>query len=250
MNNILPARAGEFVRAHMGAQVTGQKRTLVLATVASERLVDGLTISLMFLCFAVGLGDDRMSHNLMYVAALFGIAALGVVGLLAMREPIFRLAERAAQKVDHRASNYTLERFQIFINGLAPLTHVARLPRIVCLSILAWSVELLVYYCVCQAFDVQLGVAYYVLLLVAVNFSSLIPAAPGGWGVIEAVGSAVLMSVGVPQELALTVVMCQHFIQYVVVGVPGALIMLTWRDRLKKIEESEREESIQLASQG
>ena len=41
MNNILPARAGELVRAHMGAKVSGETRTLVLATVASERLADG-----------------------------------------------------------------------------------------------------------------------------------------------------------------------------------------------------------------
>ena len=62
MNNILPARTGELVRAHMGAKVSGEKRTLVLATVASERLVDGLTISVLFLIFAAGLKHTRISE--------------------------------------------------------------------------------------------------------------------------------------------------------------------------------------------
>ena len=77
-------------------------------------------------------------------------------------------------------------------------------------------------------------IPFYVLFMVAVNFSSLIPAAPGGIGVIEAVVKTVLVSVGIDAELALAMVITQHIMQYLVVGIPGAAIMMTWRDKLQE----------------
>jgi uncharacterized protein (TIRG00374 family) len=74
MNNVLPARTGELVRAHVGSRVTGLTRTLVLASIASERLADGLMISLLFLLFAFHLGDEHVSQNLLYVACFFAAA--------------------------------------------------------------------------------------------------------------------------------------------------------------------------------
>ena len=78
------------------------------------------------------------------------------------------------------------------------------------------------------------------LFLVAVNFSSLIPSAPGAIGVIEAVTTAVLMSLGVEKEHALSMVLTQHAIQYLVVGLPGVVMLFTWK---KHIKDSENDSS-------
>jgi uncharacterized protein (TIRG00374 family) len=239
MNNILPARAGEFVRAHMGAKVSGETRTLVLATVASERLADGLALSLFFVAFALHQGDQALSTNLTYVALLFLAVLVAVVLVLAFRVKLFQLLDKLSSKLDHKASHYTLNRIQIFIDGLSPLCTIGKLPLIVLWSILIWSVELLVYTSITHAFQSPLPFAFCVLFMVTVNFSSLIPAAPGGIGVIEAIASAVLVSIGVPKELALTMVLTQHVIQYAVVAIPGAVIMLTWKNTLQHLRDDE-----------
>lgn len=76
------------------------------------------------------------------------------------------------------------------------------------------------------------------MFLVAVNFSSLIPAAPGGFGVIELVAKSVLMSVGVASsEQALCMVLMQHVIQYAVIGIPGAFLLSTLRSQLNDMTE-------------
>ncbi len=239
MNNILPARAGEFVRAHLGARHAGEKRTLVLATIASERLLDGLTLSLLFVAFSVGIGGSGLSKNLLYVAIVFGAVAIGVVITLAFRAPIFKFLERIKNRFDSKYSRYAYDRAQVFINGLSPLTSPRGLPAIVCWSAVIWTVELAVYLFIARAYNESLSLGVVVLFLVAVNFSSLIPSAPGGIGVIEAIASAVLVSVGVPREKALTMVITQHVIQYLVVGIPGALVMLTWKRELKKLKDEE-----------
>lgn len=235
MNNILPARAGEFVRAHMGSKVTGEKRTLVLATIASERLVDGLVISIMFLGFAIGLGGQKISTGLIYVAALFGGATACVILTLILRNYLFALTEKVGNKFNHRFFDYIADRLQVFIHGLSPLASWSRLPAITVLSLVVWFIELAVYSAVSNAFGAGLSLPHCVLFLVAVNFSSLIPSAPGAIGVIEAVGTAILVAIGVPRELALSMVVTQHIIQYLVVGIPGLWIMVTWRGTLKKI---------------
>lgn len=244
MNNILPARAGELVRAHVGAKISGETRTLVLATVASERLADGLTLSLFFVTFAFHRGNESLSANLSYVALLFLAVLVGVVLTLALRKSLFRLLDRLSNRFDHKASQYTTNRIQVFIEGLAPMCSPRKLPSLIAWSVIIWTAELLVYASIVQAFDAELPLALCVLFMVTVNFSSLIPAAPGGIGVIEAIASAVLVSVGVPKELALTMVLTQHVMQYLMVAIPGSLVMLTWKSTLRQLQAEEAQSAL------
>jgi glycosyltransferase 2 family protein len=241
MNNILPARAGELVRAHVGARLSKQTRTLVLATIASERLCDGLTISFLFLLFAQGIGDQGISHKFVYVASAFVLAGLGIVFVLLLREYIFNWLEKIQNKLGHKLSSYALTRLKIFISGLEPLLMFDKIPFVVVLSLVIWTVELAVYYYITQAFSIPISIPICVLFLVTVNFSSLIPSAPAGIGVIEAVTTAVLVSIGLDREQSLSMVLTQHFIQILVVGIPGALVMLTWRKRIQEIESETNE---------
>jgi len=236
MNNILPARTGELVRAHLGSKITGSTRTLVLATIASERLVDGLTISLMFVVFALGLGGEEYSQELLWVAYLFAAVALGVAVTLSFRGFLFRITKRLKERHHSRAAQYTLGRVEIFIDGLAPLFYKSRAPVIVLWSLVVWGIELIVFMAVGCAYGVDLGVHLGVLFLVAVNFSSLIPAGPGGIGVVEFVATAVLVSVGLDREVALAMVLSQHMIQYLVIGVSGAWSMLRWKGQVLEAE--------------
>lgn len=237
MNNVLPARAGEFVRAHMGAKVTGAKRTLVLATIASERLTDGLVLSGMFILVAIGSTFSGNSKNLLYVANLFFIAGFSVIILLYFRRSFFALLEKIEARGGHKIISYISSRLKIFINGLLPLVNVKRFPILCFSSISVWLVELLAYYLITVAFNADLSLTNCIIFLVAINFSSLIPSAPAGIGVIEAVATAVLVAVGINRELALSMVILQHVIQILVIGVQGGLVMLTWNLHLKDFQE-------------
>ena len=243
MNNILPARTGELVRAHVGARVANQKRTLVLATVASERLADGLMLSLMFLVLGLGSASQDVSKNLLWVAALFGVVAIGVLVTLTLRKPLFALVDKLAARSQHRGTAYAVNRFQIFIDGLSPLFNWSRIPFISIGSLIIWLVELAVYFMIAEAYQQPLSLSQSVLFLVTVNFSSLIPAAPGGIGVIEGIATLVLVSLGVPKEIALSMVISQHLIQYLVVGIPGAYVMFTWKQEIKEVEQPGQEDA-------
>lgn len=232
MNNILPARAGELVRAHLGSKISGKKRTLVLATIASERLVDGLMLSIFFIAFAL-FSHTHVSRSVTYVALLFFIAALTIMAVLFFKESVFKIVSFFCGKANSRITDYAADRFQIFINGLSPMFSLKRLPYIGGLSFLVWLTELFVYYSVSLAFNSPLSFMGCILFMVAVNFSSLIPAAPGGIGVIEAVASVILVGIGLDKELALSMVISQHLIQFIVIAVPGIIFMLSLKKYLR-----------------
>lgn len=243
MNNVLPARAGELVRAHLGSKLAGKSRALVLATIASERLIDALTISLFFLVLARGLGDSTLSDNLTLVCYGFFLAGLGVLILLRARKLAARLSAKALERFPRKELDYLSQRFFHFLDGLSPLVDLSLLPKLVAWSLLIWSVELGTYKTIALAYDVNLEWQVAALFFVVANFASLIPAAPGGIGVIEAFGTLALTSTGLPKEQALSIVLSLHLVQYLVVGIPGAAFMTTWKKTLKELENSLEQES-------
>ncbi|HMO16534.1 MAG TPA: lysylphosphatidylglycerol synthase transmembrane domain-containing protein [Oligoflexia bacterium] len=222
MNNVLPARVGELIRSHTLGREIGKSRTSVLATVAAERLADGLTISLFFGIFYY-LAGNRIegARGISYVALLFLGASLATVLMLLIRGFIFRILEGVDRRLEISALSYILTRIKRFIKGLEPLFSRTLLLRVVVFSIVVWSMELYAYHIIASAFGQNLSLGFTALFLAAVNFSSLVPAAPGGIGVIETFASVALTKVGLEHEVALAMVVSQHLIQYFVVGVPG-----------------------------
>jgi len=225
MNNVLPARIGEFVRAHLGGRATGLSRSTVLATVAGERLADGLCISLIFAAFFIysgSLEDSRSAGQIFNVALLFGLAGIATVLVLFQREKFFEQLEKLAQIMPGTFSHYAYEKARKFVDGLEPMLQPLKLIKISIWSLVVWLIELSVYIIISKSFGLEMGLGRAALFMAAVNFSSLIPAAPGGIGVIEALATAALVSVGIERELALSMVVVQHLIQITVVGIPGS----------------------------
>lgn len=247
-NNVLPARIGELVRAHLGGKASKLSRAYVLATIASERLADGVTISFIFaMLFVLGAGRVGLSQGkeIVYVALLFGVAALGTAVLLLLRNFVFRLLEKLSKVVPGHLGSYGLLKIKVFIQGLEPLLNPRRLLIISSMSLLVWTIELFVYHQVALAFGETLHLPILALFLAVVNFSSLVPAAPGGLGVIEAIATVALVKVGIERETALAMVFTQHLIQILVVGVPGLYLFFL---RLGgKMPSSESEEDSEQA---
>ena len=166
------------------------------------------------------------ASGLTYVAFLFLAACLGTITLLAIREKVFTKLEQLGRVMPGHLSTYTLTRIRRFIVGLEPLLKPSRVALLSVMSLAVWAVELLAYYFVTLAFGQEMSIGGLALFLAAVNFSSLIPAGPGGVGVIEVVATLILVRIGIQRESAFSMVVVQHAIQYFVVGVPGVLLFV------------------------
>ena len=225
-NNALPARIGELVRARVGKSLSGSSGTYVLATIVGERLMDGMSIAILFVglfSFAEASVADGKGVYLYLVAGLFFVASSMCWLLVRKRAFFFGWLSKFAEG-RKRIFKVIIKRVERFLDGLGFMFE----PRVFGLlwlsSLVVWGTELMVYYTVSEAFGAGFSLAEASLFMAVVNFSGLVPAAPGAIGVIEAFSVIALGQIGVDSSLALSMTVSQHLIQIVAVAIPGILV--------------------------
>lgn len=228
-NNILPLRTGELVRAWALEQRYGVRKTAALATIAVERLFDGLTMLLFIGGAATAIGlSAELQHVALVAAAVFAVAIVGMGVLLAggaLRDRLLRLVlaplpDSLAARVERMADS--------FLVGLGVLSRRKDLALVVVTSIVAWSFEASMYWTVARAFGVPLATAMTAVgafLTTAIgNLATLVPSGPGYVGTFEAgVLLAVNGTLGISRGLALSYAVLLHVILWLPVTVWGAI---------------------------
>jgi hypothetical protein len=99
--------------------------------------------------------------------------------------------------------------------------------QVITLSMLVWTLEVVVYYSILWGFGTGLPLWAGMLALVMANFGIAVPSAPGYVGVFEAACSGAIISLGVPKEVALAYAITVHLLLYVCVTGGGLILM--WR---------------------
>ncbi len=228
-NNILPLRTGELVRAWALGKRYDVRKTAALATIAVERLFDGLTMLLFVGGAATVIGlTAELQHVALIAAAIFAAALAGMGVLLAggtLRDRLLSLAllplpDALRERVERMADS--------FLAGLGVLSRRGDLAIVVVTSIVAWSFEAAMYWTVARAFGDPLAAAMTpagALLTTAIgNLATLVPSGPGFVGTFEAgVMLAVNGALGVGRGLALSYAVLLHAILWLPVTILGGI---------------------------
>jgi dolichyl-phosphate beta-glucosyltransferase len=228
-NNVLPARLGELLRAHCAAAVTADDRgrTTALGSIVAERTLDGVTLATFGL---VSVALVTVDHRLEW--ALFGIsiafAGLGCALLCGacFHRRIRSLIGVARRKFPGHITAFAGEKIAQFIDGLLPLATTPRLVAAVALTTLIWTVEVWCCYLIGTAVWNGMSLPLAHLMLVVVNFASLVPFTIGGIGTVEAIAPFYLISAGWPPPAALATVLLQHAAQYLFTTITGAVLYI------------------------
>jgi uncharacterized protein (TIRG00374 family) len=230
-NNVLPARLGEFVRAVLLRRRTGLRKTFSLATIFLERLFDGLVLVGILATLSLVLRLPGWGREVQALSTvLFCGVALGVLLVLTNQRLAERLLGVATRPLPARAATWVTEAFASFMLGLRGIRRPRVLARTLAISALIWMLEGLSYYVLTYAFDFPLaGIERIVacgLLLVVVNLGIMIPSAPGYVGTFQFFAVAALGVFGVEPELALSVSIVSHAMQYLLVTAIGAFFVM------------------------
>jgi uncharacterized protein (TIRG00374 family) len=225
-NNILPARAGDVLRAHLLGRREALARSRVFGTIVVERATD-LVVLLALLSFAV---LTREVPAWAAYAARF-LAALSIAVVLALAFLVLfgrRLVEQANTRLTFLPQRIR-ERLQVsgtaFVEGLAGIRRFGQLCAFIGLTAAIWSLEV----GVAQVFSHSLGMplsaadALFVLLLIALG--TMVPAAPGYIGTFEFFGLAALSLVGVRGSAAVAFVVLLHLTIFIGSSIAGAICL-------------------------
>jgi len=205
-NNLLPARAGELARAYAARQLTGVRFTTALASIAVERVFDGLTIVGLLLAGLAGggfttaavIGGVDMVTMARGAGLLFGAVFLAALIVVWWPRVWLRLAERVlARLLPQRWAARGVSLLEGLLEGLSALRAPGRFVGVLFWSVALWTVNAASLALACYAFDLSLPFGAPFVLQGVLALGAAIPSSPGFWGVFEAASRATLPIYGV-----------------------------------------------------
>ncbi len=240
-NNILPLRMGEVVRAYLFGKREEISKSASLATIMVERLFDGLTILCFFSVSSAILSGAGAIVKPLKILSVLGIFLfpMGVcLCLLFYRNKSLKLAERFLGVLPRGLAQKIHMFLDRFIDGLAVLKNPLDLIAVAFLSLLSWSIESYAYYLVALAFNVPISLPMVFLLMSVVNLAILVPSTPGGLGVFEGSGLAILVLFSVQAELARCYILAVHIVVLVPIILLGLFFLGRYHLSVKDLQQS------------
>jgi uncharacterized protein (TIRG00374 family) len=242
-NNLLPARAGEVVRAIVLGDRENVSRMGTFGTIAVERLFDGCALVLMLLIAGsfVGFEDSRL-QAIAWASTFFFLAA--VVGFY-----VLTLNEARAKRVIHfflrilpaRFENLAADLADNLVGSLRSVHEPRSLALVVLFSGMAWLIEAGAYAVIGQGFDMDVSFAHYCLLLSAANLAIIIPTFFGGTGPFEWAAKLVLVGAGVSDSVAGAYSIVAHGVILVPTTILGLILLWSFGVSFRRITHIEAE---------
>ena len=223
VNNVLPVRIGEIVRAAIAGKMFKISIPSTFASVFVERVFDGLTIALILSATLFFYPFQENMKTLAWGASL-------VFALLF----VFALAAAFSSKplefvrfLRSKAPNFSMVLFDFaekFLKGAASLDSWWKIVVTFSLSLCVWAFELAVYLLIVKAFGVEIPFVGCLVMLCAANLGMLAAPTPAGLGVFQGAIVFALESFNVPYEQRMAVALILHAAQIV----PTTVIGFIW----------------------
>jgi hypothetical protein len=265
-NNILPARAGEVLRAFVLRKKQGVPVSASLATILVERIFDGV-VMLMFVIFNLD-GLTQLSHDSGFVGSIRSVALIGTAAfavalvffLLAAAFPHQSLGlyhRWVALRLPKAIESRLTPMLDSFWHGLESLRSPLNVLMVFATSVVIWLFETAKYWFVMHAFDFSLyqgGFFGLMLMNGVVNLATTLPGPPGHVGTFDGPGIAVLVAYGLPREIAVGYTLTLHAALWLPITLLGAWYMaregLKWNQVQAEYQELDRREEVSYGSPG
>lgn len=242
VNNVVPARAGEFARAYALSRQAPVGAASAFGSLVVARIFDGLTVvailavSVAWPTFPAlgGLGEtiERM-------ATLGLVLPLGLVGVLVVmvRRPVASVAtaERCARILPQSLRRPVVDALEAFLSGVRVLRDPRLLAEISAWSVALWLVNSLSFWLAFRAFGIDVPFIGAMFLQSLVSLVVAVPSAPGFFGLYQWAATVGLEGVwGVAETPAAAFAIGFHIAAFIPVTVIGLWyawrLGFSWRD--------------------
>lgn len=232
---VLPARAGEFLRPYLLARREGISATAAFATIIVERLIDAITVLLMFAAFVLvfdpgmALVDARLYGVIKTGGLIAAALAVGAFMLMILAaghpEKIGQTTALAERILPARVAAVGARLAGMFARGLAIVRRPRDLGIALALSVPLWLLLAAEAWLAARAFHMTIPFtgSFLLLALLVVGVAVPTPGAVGGFH--EAFRIGVTTFYGAPNDNAIGAAIVLHAISFVPVTVVGILLM-------------------------
>lgn len=201
VNNVLPLRAGELVRAHVLYQRHDISRLSGLSSIFMTRVYDGLMLTFFLVIGVIAslVGFEGMNDAGDELTAAMAFLVFGITGAFLVFGAIARRPEEAQRIIGRVLSRFPgqAERewtwLPPLITGMSGQANRRQVIGALIASLIAWALEALMYWMVGQAFNLGLPFPVYLLVAAAANLLITAPSTAGGVGPFEWATKATLL---------------------------------------------------------
>jgi uncharacterized protein (TIRG00374 family) len=246
VNNVLPARAGEFARAYALKKETGIPFATGLASLVVDRLFDAIVLLLLaaFALFdpalsgAQTLGGRPLSSFATGAGALVLILLVGTYALIFFPTQLLRLFELFARRVSPTIEQRGRQVLQTFINGLSVLRSPARFATVFGWSIAHWVLNAFGMWLAFKAVGIAAPFSAALFIQAFIALGTAVPSAPGFFGVFEYMSIEGLSVYGIGRQQAATWAIGYHLFSFVPITLIGAYYFTRLGVKLRDLQTS------------
>lgn len=248
-NNVLPLRAGEFMRAYVAAKRSGMPVSSALAVVVVERILDML---MLLLCFTLSLllfplpGLFRNAGIIILIATVVLIVFLLL--LLFQRDRALNLAEFFLKIFPLKLRRKFLKIISDFADGLEIFRRGERYLLVLFWTFVMWGIYFLIIYISLYFFNFTDTLIYRAPAVTSIVMMTIttagigIPSAPGAVGTYHGVCLFGMGLFGVPSEIGLSYAILMHISNFLPMTLIGIVCLFKEGLHLTEIAGAARKE--------
>ncbi len=225
-NNILPARAGELVRAYVLGKRSGSSKSKALATVMVERVADLLVVLFLFpvLLFFYPVTDWLVRAGM--VLGAIGLAATAFLASLMIWGPhlltwtLRRLAflpEGALTRIEAVGAG--------FVAGVRGFREPRQVLSFLSYTAVIWTMEAVSAWLIAQAFALPLSIGESLFVIIVVGIGMTVPSSPGYVGTYEFFALSALAVFNISGSSALGFIVTMHIVSFAGSSILGAICL-------------------------
>ncbi|MCL2485312.1 MAG: flippase-like domain-containing protein [Endomicrobia bacterium] len=245
MNNIIPLRLGELIRAKVTGERLHISRSSVLGTIVIERLMDIIMFVLFFFIIMFAFPFPEFIKKSFYICAVvFGSGLLTLFLISRHENKALKLISSLPMPL--KIKNLVTELFNKFTGGLAVLTKPAIFSVIFLVSVVIWVTESLFLVIIAYSCGINISILGGIFVVIIIGIGAILPTAPGYIGAFEFMGVTAMSALAIGKDPAFACIAIYHFLQLMVIFALGFASViktkLSFADLFKfaKIEEDKR----------
>ncbi|MGI8547568.1 MAG: lysylphosphatidylglycerol synthase transmembrane domain-containing protein [Gemmatimonadaceae bacterium] len=229
VNNVVPARAGEVARAYVLTRETKVPFATSIASLAVDRVFDAIV--LLILAFSslldprfprgVRLGGQSVESWAIGGTVLVAILVALLYTLVFFPAQLIRVFEVFARKLSPKIEARGRAALETFAQGLSVLRSPGHFFAVFLWTVLHWLCNALSWWVSMKAVGIDVPFSATLLLQALVAMGVAVPAAPGYFGVFEAVGKLGLAIYAVPATLATSWALGFHILSFIPITLIG-----------------------------
>lgn len=245
-NNLIPARVGELARAYAAQRLTGSPFSAAFASIAVERVLDGITlVSLLTVAiwaggFAPGTTVGGMGLGQIAQGAGTLFASLLLLALVVVHWPRLTIAVArgvATRILPSRWAERTVAAFEGLLAGLDALRSPLRFAIVAVWSLVVWLVAAASFGLAFLAFELDAPWSAALLLQALIAFGVAIPSSPGFFGPFEAVCRVTLALYGITATDAVSYAVGYHLATFLPITLLGIWSLSRARMHLTELRQ-------------